>query len=168
MRKHGTFELKTREERFWEYVDKTSGCWLWTGRTNGGGYGLFGYQSQTWRAHRLSYTWANGPIPDGLEIDHKCRVRNCVRPSHLQAVTRGLNRQNLAATNLDSSSGFRGVSWNKRERKWQVYAKHNRKRYQAGYFDSLEDAKAAAVDLRNQLMTNNLTDRNSPAQKKGK
>lgn len=80
--------------RFWSKVDKTPTCWLWTSATNGVGYGRmnFGWQIVEY-AHRLAYTWAKGPIPDELEIDHLCRVRNCVNPDHLEAVTRKINIQ---------------------------------------------------------------------------
>lgn len=60
-----------------------SDCWLWRGRAYGSGYGSYRGQG----AHRYLYECFNGPIPDGLVIDHLCRVRNCVRPDHLQAVT---------------------------------------------------------------------------------
>ena len=162
LRRHGTTEIKSRQDHFWERVEKTQSCWLWRGRLNSAGYGMFGYECQQWRAHRLSYTWSNGPIPDGLEIDHKCHVRNCVNPAHLQAVSGALNNQNLRQENPHNlTSGLRGIHWNKRERKWQVYAKVDGRRHQAGYFTSLDEAKAAAVALRNRLMTNNLDDRRS-------
>ena len=75
------------KDRFWAKVDKTETCWLWTANTCSRGYGHLRSNKVHWLAHRLSYTWAYGPIPDGLEIDHLCRVRNCVRPDHLEAVT---------------------------------------------------------------------------------
>lgn len=89
---------RTVEERFdakWE-VDE-SGCWLWTASTDNAGYGCFGVKDErsacwrTVRAHRLAYETAVGPIPDGLVLDHLCRVRNCVNPDHLEPVTSGEN-----------------------------------------------------------------------------
>jgi hypothetical protein len=59
------------------------GCWLWTGRLDKDGYGVF----STGRAHRWSYVTFVGPIPEGKQLDHKCRVRNCVNPEHLEPVT---------------------------------------------------------------------------------
>jgi len=44
------------------------------------------------QAHRVLYEWTVGPVPAGLELDHLCRVRRCVRPSHLEPVSR---RENL-------------------------------------------------------------------------
>lgn len=79
-------------DRFWSHVDKTDTCWLWTGATNGVGYGLFRIGStvdNTRRqvlVHRVSFTLAHGHEPVGT-IDHLCRVRHCVNPDHLEDVT---------------------------------------------------------------------------------
>jgi hypothetical protein len=85
-----------------EYVlDRISvddnGCWLWTGYTDGDGYSLFvrgtahlGTRRQG-AAHRLAYEAFVGPIPERHEIDHSCRVRRCVNPEHLRAVTHAVN-----------------------------------------------------------------------------
>lgn len=79
------------EERFWKHVmpEPNSGCWLWTGALQEGGYSKFreGPGKKSIYGHRLSYELFNGPIPEGLTIDHKCRVRSCVNPAHLEAVT---------------------------------------------------------------------------------
>jgi hypothetical protein len=77
--------------RFWEKVQKTESCWLWVGARTKGGYGLFRHQGVAQYAHRLSYSAEKGPIPQGLHIDHLCRVRNCVNPVHLEAVTKKEN-----------------------------------------------------------------------------
>lgn len=77
------------EERFWNFVlpEPNSGCWLWSGSLVWGGYGQFKVSRNTVRAHRFSYQFLVGPIPDGLHLDHKCRVRSCVNPDHLRPVT---------------------------------------------------------------------------------
>lgn len=64
-------------------------CWLWTGATaSEGRYGTFGNGSGgTMPAHRWSYEHHVGPITEGLDLDHLCRVTLCVRPSHLEPVT---------------------------------------------------------------------------------
>ncbi len=83
------------EDRFWAKVDKTETCWLWTGSLNQQGYGqvavrVAGRQTSA-RAHRFAHELLVGPIPDGLELDHLCRVRNCVNPAHLEPVTHAEN-----------------------------------------------------------------------------
>ena len=72
--------------------EPNSGCWLWTGAAHPNGYGSFNLASRlTDKAHRISYEHFVGDIPDGLEIDHKCRVRCCVNPAHLEPVTHLVN-----------------------------------------------------------------------------
>jgi hypothetical protein len=75
-----------------QYEIDPSGCWLWTKNRLPNGYGRFSYQHQWYIAHRVSYTIHKGPIPGILDLDHLCRVRHCVNPDHLEAVTR---RENL-------------------------------------------------------------------------
>lgn len=90
-------------ERFWEKVQKTDSCWLWTGAKSSAGYGTFnlgdnrGYDY----AHRVAYRLLAGPIPDGLVIDHLCRVRHCCNPDHLEPVDPAENvRRGLAPYGL--------------------------------------------------------------------
>lgn len=82
----------TREERFWSKVDKTGDCWLWTGTRDPKGYGSFSEgRGSTRGAHRVAWEMANGPVPEGLYLDHLCRTPACVRVSHLEPVTNGEN-----------------------------------------------------------------------------
>lgn len=67
------------------------GCWHWTGWLTGKGYGQVGWQGHRVLIHRLVYELSIGPIPDGAVIDHLCRVRHCVNPHHLEAVTNQAN-----------------------------------------------------------------------------
>jgi len=63
-------------------------CWHWKGCIDRShGYGLFYFEGSRESAHRASYKAFNGPIQNGLTIDHLCRVRDCVNPKHLEAVT---------------------------------------------------------------------------------
>lgn len=85
--------------RFWSKVDKAGPlplwapflgpCWHWTGATSNG-YGRVRVDVDR-PAHRFAYELLVGPIPDGLVIDHLCRVRHCVNPAHLEAVTNAEN-----------------------------------------------------------------------------
>lgn len=69
------------------HVTKTDTCWLWTGYTDKG-YGRLSIQDRPGlHAHRVMYQELVGPIPEGMHLDHLCRVRNCVNPDHLEPVT---------------------------------------------------------------------------------
>jgi len=78
------------EGAFWEKVQLGDGCWEWTGSHYPNGYGrvrlTIGDQAFS-VAHRVAYTLKVGPIPDGLVLDHLCRNKGCVNPSHLEPVT---------------------------------------------------------------------------------
>lgn len=72
----------TPEQRFWPHVATGPGCWEWTRARNSGGYGTFVYPDGQ-LAHRFSWIVSFGPIPDGLDVLHKCDNPPCVRPDHL-------------------------------------------------------------------------------------
>lgn len=82
--------MPSNPDRFWAKVDKSGDCWLWTGYVKLG-YGRVTYGGRTWQAHRLAWEMEHGPVPTGLELDHLCRRKNCVRPSHLEAVPHVVN-----------------------------------------------------------------------------
>ena len=71
--------------------EPNSGCWLWEGALSGGGYGRIFHDGKARQAHRVAYEMFSGPIPEGLELDHLCRVRSCCNPAHLEPVTRAEN-----------------------------------------------------------------------------
>lgn len=82
--------------RFWSRVEKTQTCWLWTAAKFQGGYGRF-RGLDGFIAHRMSWIFAHGPIPDGLLVLHKCDVRSCVNPDHLFLGTQVDNMRDMAA-----------------------------------------------------------------------
>ena len=84
------------KERFLAKVDKSGDCWLWTASLKSKGYGQFYYNGKNIHAHRAAYGLFKGPIPEGLTIDHLCRVIRCVNPGHLEAVT---NKENVLRGN---------------------------------------------------------------------
>lgn len=72
-------------------------CVIWTGARTPKGYGQINVEHRRAAVHRIVYEAFKGAIPDGLEIDHLCRVRNCVNPHHLEAVTHAENNRRSAA-----------------------------------------------------------------------
>lgn len=68
-----------------------SGCWIWLKSLTPSGYGQVSFQGRATVAHRVSYQIFIGPIPEGLTLDHLCRVRCCINPSHVEPVSRGEN-----------------------------------------------------------------------------
>lgn len=87
--------VKPISERLDSKTDRTGECWIWTGSYDGTGYGKI-WNQQIKRlvpAHRASYEVHVGPIPDGYEIDHLCRIKGCIRPDHLEAVTPEENKR---------------------------------------------------------------------------
>lgn len=72
--------------------EPTTGCWLWAGHIQPKGYGTARNITRRLQlAHRLIYELMKGPIPEGLTIDHLCRVRSCVNPDHMEPVTNRVN-----------------------------------------------------------------------------
>lgn len=106
----GHYQCKTcRKQRYKEWYDRNStlihlddkqkahlkikiddnGCWVWQAGLSSQGYGVYKKQG----AHRVIYKMYKGDIPEGLTLDHLCRVRNCVNPDHLEPVTQAENNR---------------------------------------------------------------------------
>jgi len=111
--------------RFWNKVNKNGPipdyspnlgpCWIWMAAHDGNGYGQFSlWPLPNIRAHRFSYQVIVGPVPDGLQLDHMCRVHRCVNPSHLHPVTKrdnvllgqGVSAQNARKTHCVNGHPF--------------------------------------------------------------
>jgi hypothetical protein len=146
------------EEKFWERVRKSDGCWEWTAGKAAAGYGIIRYRGTDHLAHRVSYELKIGPIPEGMQIDHKCHNRACVNPEHLRIATDGLNQQNRSGATRASKSGVRGVTWYEPRGKWMAKAQLVGKQYFLGYFDSIEAATTAVTDWRREHMPYSIND----------
>ncbi|WP_269858901.1 HNH endonuclease signature motif containing protein [Streptomyces sp. RPT161] len=89
--------------RFWAKVAiDPAGHLLWTANKSRGGYGLFRAGDSTVIAHRFAYEALVGAIPEGMQLDHLCRIRHCVAPNCLEPVTpreNTLRSEGLAALN---------------------------------------------------------------------
>jgi hypothetical protein len=82
------------KERLWKKVTKGPGCWPWTGKLHKDGYGVIkggAGRPDTVLTHRAAWELTRGPIPEGLDVLHRCDRPNCCRPAHLFLGTRADN-----------------------------------------------------------------------------
>lgn len=105
----------TRAQRITALINKTDGCWLWTGYLCPQGYGRYGGV----QAHRIVYEMETGEtLPAGEPLDHLCRVRNCVNPAHLELVTIAENNRRSFAFNTHCPQGHEytaaNIYWERR------------------------------------------------------
>lgn len=103
----GVGDHQRAEKRFWAKVGfcvcRPFCCWPWHGALTLEGYGIFavaagGAERRIFCAHRLAYQLIRGPIPAGMQLDHLCRVRHCVNPTHVEVVTSAENNRRSAAS----------------------------------------------------------------------
>ena len=85
-------------------VDPATNCWIWKGAHRPDGYVQIRVANRLVYAHRISYEVFVGPIPEGLTLDHLCRVRACVNPEHLEPVTL---RENIRRGESESAKNAR-------------------------------------------------------------
>lgn len=102
---------KPLSERFWPKVKKTDGCWIWTGATTYGGYGVInsgGRNGKIIRAHRLSWILHHGPLADNIDICHTCDNPPCVNPAHLFTGTAKTNAADMLSKGRARGGAPRG------------------------------------------------------------
>jgi hypothetical protein len=89
---------KSRAVRY--IVDPVTGCWLWQLSISRNDYGQLSVDGVTYEAHRYYYLQKYGEIPADKVLDHKCRVKHCVNPDHLEPVPNRVNVRRGVGTKL--------------------------------------------------------------------
>ena len=87
----------TTFDRFWAQVEEHDGHWLWVGAVNEQGYGRFWCTGRAVLAHRHAYRTLVGPLGNN-EVDHRCTVRRCLLPGHLESVDHETNMARIGET----------------------------------------------------------------------
>lgn len=77
--------------KFFTRLEITGFCWLWKGVLTDQGYARTTFKGRSTGAHRKAYELLIGPIPEGLTLDHLCRITHCCNPDHLEPVTQEEN-----------------------------------------------------------------------------
>lgn len=125
------------------------GCIIWTGTLDTAGYGQINVDRRNFKAHRYAWEREQGSIPDGMQIDHTCWNRACVNVGHLRLATAQQNTWNRAGANPNSTTGFRGVTRNRRG--YQARVRADGKMHCLGTFPTIEEAAAVASAKRKEL-----------------
>lgn len=101
-----------------EYRPDLGSCWIWTAGLTHAGYGNARIRRRSFLAHGIAYRACVGPVPEGLELDHLCRVKACVNPTHLEPVTHwentmrgvGVGPRNAAKTHCPKGHPYSGAN----------------------------------------------------------
>ncbi len=107
--------------------EPNSGCWLWEGAWTTAGYGSMTLNYKRYYPHIYCYELANGPVPDGLELDHLCRMRCCCNPEHVEPVIHAENlRRGMSPLNARGKRTHckRGHEFSDTNTKWYTHGKN--------------------------------------------
>jgi len=129
---------RTLIERFLDKIgepfDSHNDCWLWCGGKTGSGYGQIRNGRRKMCAHCLSHELFIGPIPEGHAVDHLCRVRHCVNPDHLRALSHHENygQASLSKTHCKNGHEYSEVNTyrSRRQRHCRICMRDANRRFQ--------------------------------------
>ncbi|HCG55324.1 MULTISPECIES: HNH endonuclease [Brevibacterium] len=141
---------KTPEDAFAKFaVSVAGGCLLWTAGKDRDGYGNIAVYGRKTRAHRYAWERIYGPMPDGMQVDHKCWNPSCVNIEHLRLANHAENQHYRNGSHRGSKTGFRNVY--DRGTHFQVMIGRNGKQRHYGTFATIEEAVDAAELKRAEL-----------------
>lgn len=141
--------IRDPEDAFVRFTRRDGDCIVWTGLMSDRGYGRVRDGNRIVPAHRYAWWRVNGPIPDGMMIDHKCWNPACVNVEHLRLATRAENGRYRSKSKIPTATGVRNVSMNGRNFKVTVH-KDGRDFY-FGTFGSIDEAARVAERARSEL-----------------
>ena len=139
----------TPEESFSRRLVANGECIEWRGAETSAGYGNLFVSGKHTPAHRYSWERANGPIPEGAQVDHICGNKRCVHLPHLRLASNAENSRNHHGPRDRSKTGVRNVTWTKGA--YQVVVGYNYRRVYGGRYANIEDAKRRAEQMRTAL-----------------
>lgn len=94
---------------------EADGCLIFTGCISSDGYGMMRVKTEEgWRGrktHRIAWVLRNGPIPEGMVIDHLCGTRGCVNPDHMEIVSQSVNAKRSNRPGADTCGKCGGSDW---------------------------------------------------------
>lgn len=152
----------TKWDPDWRFKNQTApqgDCIVWTGYLSDKGYAIIRNGGKPQLAHRFSYERHTGPIPSGMQVDHTCHNRACVKPQHLRLASNKQNSENIVGATARSKSGIRGVTPERKTGRWRATVGHLGKQINVGTFKEVAEAEAAVIAKRNELFTHNDADR---------
>ena len=138
------------EQSFSTRTVRDGDCLAWTGSRSTGGYGQIHVGGRDVGAHRYAWERENGPIPDGMFIDHVCHRRDCVNIGHLRLATVPENGANRAGADISNrSTGVRNVY--RSGSGFRAAITHNGTYIHIGSYRTVDEASAAAKEARQEL-----------------
>lgn len=146
----GIAKYDTWQEALDNRVQGDGECLTWTGAKNQHGYGRTKVQDGGLRVvHHLAWERERGPIPEGMEIDHVCFNRACVRLAHLRLATKSDNARHRQGAQPNSKSGVRNV--HARNGRWVVRLKSKGVHHEFGTYDTIAEAEKVAIRARREM-----------------
>ena len=146
----GHNRYSTVEESFAARAAWNGDCLEWTTYKDPKGYGRIRVGDRMVQVHRYAWERVNGPIPDGMWIDHLCHNRACVNVGHLRLADPTENARNRAGATVKSSSGVRNV-YPRPNGTFRVSFGVNNKMVGFGTYSTLEEAEKVADEKRREL-----------------
>ena len=146
----GARHYSSDEAAFEARTHKDGDCLVWDGAKGSNGYGAITVSGRRALAHRYSWERANGPIPEGMWIDHTCYRRDCVNPDHLRLATAQQNSQNLQGPQRGRDLP-RGVYLDRRTGRYYAQVQCGGKTHTNGGHATAQSAQMAAESMRAEL-----------------